>query len=275
MKKKLEQNKTTNSKSTHTKTKQLSVEQLNVALLEKNKELETYKQEMELLVSKRTKDLEQTMKQLRRSNKEIQRKNEYLNILLQEVHHRVANNLQIILSLIRIKYLSEDRAVAPEHFKDLENRILSMALVHQNIMTKGYIGKEDFGSYIADLVRHIQRSNNFDKNINIVKKIGSFNIDANSIFYLGLILTEIFSNSIQHGFDEIEIPEISISVKKDASHNIIEIGDNGSGFDLEDWYNSSPATGFDVIKVLAEQLDGEITCEIKSGTKLELTLPFS
>ncbi len=275
MKKKPENKTIKDNNSTTIPTEKLSVEQLNRALSEKNKELEVYKKEMEKLVSKRTHDLEVTLKQLRQSNQEIRRKNESLNILLQEVHHRVANNLQIILSLIRIKYLSSEKALAPEQFKDLENRILSMALVHQNIMTKGYISKNDFSSYISDLVRHIQRSNNYDESINIVKNIGAFSVQPNSIFYLGLILTEIFSNSIRHAFEHTEIPTISVKIRKDEYHNIIEISDNGSGFDLELWENPAPASGFDVIKVLAEQIDGEIICTCSNGTKLELTLPFS
>lgn len=276
MKKDLEKINNKNSASTNSKTKQQSVEQLSNALIEKNKELEVYKKEMEKLVSKRTHDLEVTLKQLKQSNQEILRKNESLNILLQEVHHRVANNLQIILSLIRIKYIaSEKESIAPDQFKDLENRILSMALVHQNIMTKGFISKNDFSSYVSDLVRHIQRSNNFNQNINLVKNIGAFSIQPNSIFYLGLVLTEIFSNSIQHAFGGTEIPNISVKVRRDEYHNIIEISDNGCGFDLNLWKNPAPASGFDVIKVLAEQIDGEISCEIDGGTKFELTLPFS
>ena len=192
-----------------------SVQELTKALMEKNQELEIYKNELEKLVSKRTQDLEKILLELQQKNNEIQRKNESLNILLQEVHHRVANNLQIILSLIRIKYLSSDKTLDPHQFKDLENRILSMSLVHQTIMNKGYISKHDFSSYLSDLVRHIQRSNNFNKSINLVKKIETFSIQPNSIFYLGLILTEIIANSVKYAYSKTEIPSISIRIYKD------------------------------------------------------------
>lgn len=252
-----------------------SIDELKRALSEKSKELEVYKMEMENLVSRRTQDLEATLTQLKHSNQEIRRKNESLNILLQEVHHRVANNLQIILSLIRVKYLASDKNIAPDQFKDLENRILSMSLVHQNIMTKGYISKNDFSSYLSDMIRHIQSSHGFQENIQVVKNIKNFSIKPDSIFYLGLILTEIFTNSIQHGFENTEMPTISVKIEKDAYHNLLEISDNGCGFSKELWTNPSPASGFDVIKVLAEQIDGEITCQSMAGTKFELTLPFS
>jgi len=247
----------------------------NQLLIEQNKELEYYKNKLELLVSKRTEDINTISSELKKKNQEIVRKNENLNLLIQEVHHRVANNLQIILSLINIKYLSKDTNVENNRFKDLENRILSMSLIHQNILNKGLIGQTDFDSYISDLVRHIQSSNGFKKNINLVKKIDSFSMLPNTILYLGLIITEIISNSIKHGLENTETPTITIRIRKDKYYNIFEIEDNGKGFDSELWDNHQHSSGFDVIKLLSEQIDGEIIYLGDKKTKFELTIPFS
>ncbi|MCB0478747.1 MAG: GAF domain-containing protein [Crocinitomicaceae bacterium] len=252
-----------------------NIASVKIIQIKRNQELELYKSELEQLVNKRTEDLENILKELQKKNTEIRRQNKSLNLLLQEVHHRVANNLQIILSLIRIKYLNTGREVHPNQFKELENRILSMSLIHQNIMNKGFISKDDFSTYLSDLVRHIQSSEGFSKNISLVKRLDTFSIHPNDMFYLGLIITEILANSIKHGFDQVEIPTITFEITKDDQYNILKIEDNGSGFDLKLWENSAPTSGFDVIKILTEQIDGVIQCQNSPNTIFTIHIPFS
>lgn len=252
-----------------------NIASVKIIQIKRNQELELYKSELEQLVNKRTEDLENILKELQKKNTEIRRQNNSLNLLLQEVHHRVANNLQIILSLIRIKYLNSGKEVHPDQFKELENRILSMSLIHQNIINRGFISKDDFSSYLSDLVRHIQSSEDFKKNISIVKRLDTFSIHPNNMFYLGLIITEILANSIKHGLEKVEIPTITFEIRKDENFNILKIEDNGPGFSEEKWENTSPASGFDVIKILTEQIDGVISYSNKSSTIFTIHIPIS
>ncbi|MEZ4937070.1 MAG: histidine kinase dimerization/phosphoacceptor domain -containing protein [Crocinitomicaceae bacterium] len=252
-----------------------NIASVKIIQIKRNQELELYKSELEQLVHKRTEDLENILNELQKKNTEIRQQNKSLNLLLQEVHHRVANNLQIILSLIRIKYLNTGKEIHPNQFKELENRILSMSLIHQNIMNKGFISKDDFSSYLSDLVRHIQSSDNFSKNISLVKRLDTFSIHPNNMFYLGLIITEILANSIKHGFEHVEIPTITFEISKDVNFNILTIQDNGPGFDRTQWEKSDPASGFDVIKILSEQIDGAIHCKQEPNTIFTIHIPFS
>lgn len=189
------------------------------------------------------------------TNSEINQKNNENILLLKEVHHRVKNNLQIIISLLRL----QKQSVKPEDeqkFDDSINRIMSMALIHRKLYQFETLSNLVIESYLKDLVDEI--SNTYSA-AEITTKINSSydKIGFNTLVPLGLMLNELISNSIKHAFDNQKEPEISISIQK-INETFFEFvySDNGSWKDKK---TESFNFGEELITTLTEQLEGTFT----------------
>ncbi len=192
-------------------------------------------------------------------NKKIFAQKEEKEVLLKEVHHRVKNNLQVINSLLNIQsaYIDDDRVSAL--FVDCQNRIRSMALIHEQLYSSTDLHKVDLKAYIESLTRDILRSYNlnYEVSLELDLKVQSFGV--NTLIPVGLILNELFSNSLKHAFEDgIEGGKITISLKNltQNSYELI-VGDNGKGIKGDSW-NSENSLGLELVETFVKQLDGTI-----------------
>jgi len=193
-------------------------------------------------------------------------------ILLQEVHHRVKNNLQIISSILNLQSSYVDDENTLSILRESQNRIKSMSFIHESLyQTKDFSGIE-FSDYILSLAQNLIHS--YSVGIGDIK----LNTDFEKIFLsldqaitCGLIANEIISNSIKYAFEEEKPAELTISVKMKKEMVEIKIGDNGKGlpddFDLE----NSESLGLQLVYTLADQLDATIDVNAKKGTKYLIT----
>jgi two-component sensor histidine kinase len=173
-------------------------------------------------------------------------------ILLQEIHHRVKNNLQIVMSLLRMQSTKISSPDAKVHFNDAINRVLTMSLIHQKLYQSENLSAVNLPEYIESLASDILRSQvprEIDKTFIIeVQEIG-----MKTIAPIALIITELISNSVKHAFDKTEHPKIELTVRILEESDQIELtySDNGT------WKESDKNTfGTELIKALTEQLEG-------------------
>lgn len=205
---------------------------------------------------------------LETQNEELKRtliSKEEKETLLKEIHHRVKNNLQIINSLIRL----QSNFMTPGNFSqklfDTENRIRSMALVHEKLYKGQNLSKLDADSYIRDLAENIIDS--YESKTKIISKFEiddmKFNIDA--LVPIGLIINEIISNSIKYAFTDFEegVITIKLYIKNHKTH--LEVFDNGIGADLTYEELSEDSLGMELIKSLTDQLDGTMDLNTDLG----------
>jgi PAS domain S-box-containing protein len=193
-------------------------------------------------------------------------------VLLKEIHHRVKNNMQVISSLLNLqsKYLQDPKAL--EMFKDSQNRIRSMALVHEKLYQSKDLSRIDFAEYIQNFVGYLFRSYQVDATlIQLQMKLQASSMDINLAIPCGLIVNELVSNSLKHAFPEEKAGEVAVEFKQCGDHKyILTIRDNGVGFPETLDFDRTETFGLQVVKTLVNQIDGTIQLARTGGTKFTI-----
>jgi PAS domain S-box-containing protein len=189
------------------------------------------------------------------------------NILLKEIHHRVKNNLQIISSLLSLQevYVQED-VKAVNVLKESRNRVLSMATVHEMLYQSNDISRINFSYYIKKLISNIFHSYH---NSNIPQiNVDQIYLNIETSIPLGLIISELVSNSLKYAFPDNKIGNITVELHSHNEEYELVISDNGVGLPEElDFRNVQSTLGLQLINSLVSQLDGSIQLDRSHGTK--------
>ncbi|MFC1898119.1 PAS domain S-box protein [Candidatus Cloacimonadota bacterium] len=209
----------------------------------------------------------------KRHEEQIIKDLEEKEILLKEVHHRVKNNMQVISSMLKLqsRYVKDKDAL--ELFKNSQNRVKSMALIHERIYKSPDLASVNFEDYVKSLV--VSLFMNYGVNMNNVSfetNIAAIPVNMNQAIPLGLIINELISNALKHAFPNDRKGKLSITFSKnnDDKHELI-IKDNGIGF-IQDIDVDNPETlGMQLVYALTSQLQGTIDFMKARGTKVILT----
>lgn len=203
---------------------------------------------------------------------EIIKQRDENEVLLKEVHHRVKNNLQIINSLINIQsdYVSDPQA--SELFREIRNRIRTISLVHEKLYKSEDYGNINVNEYIHMLVENLIDTFSLNKEVNLKLDLEVNHFNLNTIIPLGLLLNELISNSFKYAFNDLENGVISISLKRShiADQFEMTIADNGKGYDAKIFNAESSTLGLELVKILAEQLNGKIEKLEQTGAAYKL-----
>lgn len=189
--------------------------------------------------------------------------------LLKEVHHRVKNNLQTVSSLLSM----QSRSVENERFKELikssQNRVISMAMVHEMLYMRDDITKVQYRSYVQELGEYLVRSvKGGSHRINLKIDIPDIELGIDTAIPLGLLINEAITNSLKYGIKDNEGGEIYVFLRQEEDKKfVLEIGDNGAGFPTEITPKTTQSLGLKLIHNLARQLKGSISRDAeKKGT---------
>jgi PAS domain S-box-containing protein len=215
--------------------------------------------ELELRVQDRTARLKESL--------------EEKEIMLREIHHRVKNNMQVISGLLILQEEYSNDEKISEMIKESQNRIASMALIHEKLYRSESLSKIDFKEYIDDLVSGLFESYGFTES-----RIG-LKANAENIFMgidiaipVGLIINELVSNSLKHAFPEGKKGEIEISLSSIGEYMIeLLVQDNGVGIPEGVDFRNTESLGLHIVNILVEnQLHGEITMNNDNGTEFRI-----
>lgn len=217
----------------------------------------------------------------KRSRQELQHANEELKrtllskeekeVLIREIHHRVKNNMQIIMSLLRLQASN----ITDDHIQSLysesQNRIKSMALVHEELYQTKDLTDVSVKNYLEKLIDNLILNYSLKTKIVTKSDIKITKLGIDTLIPLGLLLNEIISNSFKHGFKDMEQGEIYVHLKRlDASHKLeLKIGDNGEGLQKDP--KASESLGYELIEALVEQLDGSLKMYNENGVHYQIT----
>lgn len=193
-------------------------------------------------------------------------------ILLREIHHRVKNNLQIISSLLALQLDEIEDQKIIENYRESENRIQSIALIHEKMYQSGDLSNIDFNSYITSLISDIVYSYGYDSD-NIINEIevGPYALNIETAIPLGLIINELVSNSLKYAFNEKSSGKIGVKLESIGNNLFkLDIKDNGIGFPENLDFKNTKSLGLQLVNSLVEQLDGTITLINDSGTHFEI-----
>lgn len=180
-------------------------------------------------------------------------------ILIQEIHHRVKNNMAVISSLLQLQGNYINNPVLTEVFRDSQSRIKSMALIHEKLYQSSTLSKVEMESYIKELTRTLYYTYSAGKTqIEINTQASNIFLDINSAVPCGLIINEIFSNACKHAFKGKDHGKIDISFRQSGGQFELEIRDNGTGLPE----GTDPATvqslGMNLIQALSSQLGASL-----------------
>ncbi len=194
-------------------------------------------------------------------------------ILLNEIHHRVKNNLQVISSLLKLQeYYMKDKKVL-EIFRKSENRIRSMALIHQKLYETRDFVHIDVESYIKGLSKMLFGSYEISPaKIKLELEIQNIALDISRAIPIALILNELISNSLKYAFPEDKRGEIKIVLKEIKKNNCSLIyKDNGIGLPDNIDHKTTNTLGIQLINMLTQQISGEISLLKEEGALYNIT----
>lgn len=210
-------------------------------------------------------------------------------ILIKEIHHRVKNNLNVVVSLLRLQEDQIDSVeTARAAFEQSRNRIYSMALVHESLYQSDSLADIQLDEYINTLVNQLQTNNLRDGDIAYRCNLTPVRLDITQAIPCGIIINELVTNAQKHAFTGLAGGEITVSVEvPDTGGLIITVEDNGQGLPE---FNGAAVTslGLHLVRVLTDQLDGSVSFgpgtastnaagrpagDAGTGTRVVLTLP--
>jgi PAS domain S-box-containing protein len=194
-------------------------------------------------------------------------------ILLKEIHHRVKNNLQVVSSLLKLQSSYVTDKNTHDILLDSQNRVRSMALVHQKLYQSKDFSQIDFKEYINQLSEqlfNVFKQKSSDVKINVISSNASLGIDL--AIPCGLIINELVSNSLKYAFPGNSSGVINIEINNPEDEEICEIvvSDNGIGFPKGINFRETLTLGLQLVNTLVGQIDGEIEMENKNGTAFRI-----
>ena len=202
----------------------------------------------------------------------IEEKNAENELLIREIHHRVKNNLQIILSLLNTQanVLSDPQAVAI--ITESQNRVRSVALIHEKLYKTNNFTQVPVQSYLSEMAHRVVRS--YQRPVQLRLAIESLDIGISTAVPLGLIVTELLTNACKYACHGHRPATLSISFKKvELGSYCLQVGDNGPGlppdFDIE----HARSFGLRLVNGLTRQLHGELRVESQAGVYFEIIFP--
>jgi PAS domain S-box-containing protein len=213
---------------------------------------------------------------------------------IKEIHHRIKNNLQVISSLLDLEANKFSDEKILESFKESRNRVVSMALIHQELYKGDKFETLDFGAYLqklsADLFNSYRLGND---NISLNLDLEKVYLDMDTAVPLGIIVNELVSNALKHAFPARKEGEIQINLCKKGNFSLnleysgvdadckeeesfqylLAVEDNGKGIPEEIQLQNTDSLGLQLVNILVEQIDGQIELKRDKGTKF--TILFS
>jgi two-component sensor histidine kinase/CBS domain-containing protein len=194
--------------------------------------------------------------------------------LLKEIHHRVKNNLQVISSVLRLQsdYVKDEQVL--ELFKDSQNRIRSMALIHEKLYQSSDLSRINLSEYLTELTGNLMRSYTSGAvPIRLRITSGDVWLNIDTAIPCGLIINELVSNSIKHAFPQPqETNEIEIEIQQtNVEHFTLTVRDNGIGFPETLDFRNTESLGLELVCIFTEQLGGRVELDRSNGTAFTLT----
>jgi two-component sensor histidine kinase len=193
-------------------------------------------------------------------------------VLLREIHHRVKNNMQIISSLFNLESTYTTSEKEKKIFEDSQNRVKSMAMIHEKLYQSHDLAKIDFADYIKSLASVLFASYGLSSNIKHSINVEDVLFDIETAIPCGLIVNELLTNSIKHAFPRDRTGKIIINLHRDEEENfILTVSDNGVGFPEDIDFKNTDTLGLQLVNTLVGQLDGTIELNEDEGTEFTIT----
>jgi len=194
-------------------------------------------------------------------------------ILLKEIHHRVKNNLQIISSLLHLQSTQLQNEELVRAFEDSQYRIRSMALIHEELYQSEDLARLDFAAYVRRLTEHLLESFGVEEErVRLSIQVDSVLLTIDKAIPMGLIISELVSNSLKHAFPGDRQCLIAVELRVDGEDPFcLTVGDDGVGFPEGVDYRTTNSLGLRLVNTLVGQLKANLELADAPGTTFTIS----
>ncbi len=194
------------------------------------------------------------------------------DVLIEEVHHRVKNNLQVITSLLGLQARTIKDPATRKKFEESRYRIQAMAILHEILYESSSLAEIDFADYIRRLVEHLVRSYGAATRIRTEVRLQASQCHRDVALPCGLIVNELLSNAFKYAFPGGKTGMIRVVLRRGAHGKVqLLVRDDGVGLPPGLDWNASPTLGLRLVQTLARQLDAEVKTSGRKGTLFSIT----
>ncbi len=192
--------------------------------------------------------------------------------LLREIHHRVKNNMQVMSSLLSLQSRVASNPAISRMLEENQNRIQSMALLHEILYQSEDLAVVDFSKYLRRMVDHLFRSYGVDnRQIRLHTALDPVGLELDDALPSGLLISEVVSNSLKHGFPEGRKGEVRIVLRRQSASIVsLVLSDNGVGLPEHLDWTRSRSLGLRLVRVLAQQLRANLDVRSQGGTEVSV-----
>ncbi len=191
--------------------------------------------------------------------------------LLKEIHHRVKNNLQIVMSLLesQSQYLEHDPA-ALQAISESQDRVQAMSLIHKKLYQSDHVSFINMQEYILELVEYLRDGFDTGQRIRFNTDIEALDLDVTQAIPIGLILNEAITNSIKYAFPDQRAGIISITLRK-LQTPLLELLISDDGIGVSAGTEGRPGLGMSLMKGLSAEIDAELLIDGNAGTSIRMS----
>jgi two-component sensor histidine kinase len=202
---------------------------------------------------------------------QLQQQPDEQHLLLKEVHHRVKNHLQIVISLLNTQAHHVNNEAAKQALKESVNRMQAIAIIHQTLYQSDSYSGVNMHNYLNELLYNLQDSFNVRDLVTVETNLNGTDLDVSQAVPIGLIINEAVTNAIKYALPANKRLRIHISLHRNGEQITLSITDNGPGFPADFDLETSTSFGLDLIMGLARQLQGEVEFDSKDGVRITIS----
>jgi PAS domain S-box-containing protein len=188
-------------------------------------------------------------------------------VLLREIHHRVKNNLQVVSSLISLQSEAVQDPIIQGHFQEMQVRVRSMALIHEELYQSNDLSRVDFAEYISKLINGLAQTYMIHPNVNLQADVEEVFLGVDTAIPCGLIVNELVTNAFKYAFPDARAGEVIVRLHTlDTGGYRLIVCDNGIGLPPDIDLENTETLGMQLITILTRQLRGSLRIESTRGT---------
>jgi two-component system, sensor histidine kinase PdtaS len=216
-----------------------------------------------------------SLEQLRERTADLTASLRERDVLLQEVHHRVKNNLQLITSLINLQMRKLESSTSREVLAECKRRVDAIGLIHDQLYQSRDYAQVPFSDYARRIASNIvNASETSASGIELEFRSDALSLPVDKAISCGLILTELITNALKHAYPPAQPGKLSIHLlKSETDQARLIVKDSGVGMQETHRNGRASSLGFHLINTLTEQLDGTLTIEVAAGTSVTVAFP--
>lgn len=210
-------------------------------------------------------------RRIKRQNTQLSQHNLEQRAMVQEIHHRVKNNLQYIVSLLNLQAQSARSEELVTHIEEIKNRIMTMGIIHQRLYQTQGVQRVEVAPFVQELVTNVLKA--FPAHTPIAKKlqVEALQVDVDTAISLGLLINELMTNAVKHAFVDQRSPEVALTIRCIESGLLLRMYDNGTGYHFPGHGNGF---GMKLIQLLVRKLKGEVHQPDRNTIEIRASFPL-